>query len=52
MGIPNFGGAGGGGGGGFMSNLSPINLMTGAPAQTVTCARPGGSAFAALQQSL
>ena len=29
MGIPGFGGAGGGGGGGFMSNLSPINLMTG-----------------------
>jgi hypothetical protein len=29
MGIPGFGGAAGGGGGGFMSNLSPINLMTG-----------------------
>jgi hypothetical protein len=28
MGIPGFGGAGGGAGG-FMSNLSPINLMTG-----------------------
>jgi hypothetical protein len=30
MGIPGFGGAAAGGGAGFMSNLSPINLMTGA----------------------
>jgi hypothetical protein len=34
MGIPGFGGAGGGGGG-FMSNLSPINLMTGGLAHVV-----------------
>jgi hypothetical protein len=33
MGIPGFGGAGGGGAGGFMSNLSPINLMTGGSAK-------------------
>jgi hypothetical protein len=33
MGIPGFGGAGGGGAGGFMSNLSPINLMTGESAK-------------------